>query len=66
MEVSNIKRGGGDLTMIKAESSTCVSGCVLIGKLGGYFSVLGGNGKVIMIKTDMIKVFHIYEKDIDL
>lgn len=60
-EADQIITGKGRLTMIRAESNVCMLGCILIGKLGGYFSVVGANGKVIMVKTERIQVFELYE-----
>ena len=62
-EAKDVLNTKGKLTMIKKPSSTCVNGCVLIGKIGNYFCVRGNNGKFIMIESDEMKQFELYSHD---
>ncbi|WP_343077640.1 hypothetical protein [Pseudomonas sp.] len=62
-ETKEILDNTGKLSMIRRSSDTCMAGCILIGKIGDYFAVLGKSGKVIMIKNDEMKQFEIYEYD---
>jgi hypothetical protein len=60
-DAQNIINKKGSLNMIRRPSETCAKGCILIGKIGEYFSVRGANGKTIMLKTEEMKTFEIYE-----
>lgn len=62
-EANDILDSVGKQSMIRRPSETCMNGCTLIGKIGDYFSVLGRNGKVLMIKNDDMKQFEIYEQN---
>ncbi|WP_166359269.1 hypothetical protein [Pseudomonas akapageensis] len=49
--------------MIRREEGLCSQGCILIGKIGDYFLVMGNNKKTIMIKSDKMTDFEIYVHD---
>lgn len=59
-DARNIKAAKGRQTMIKRPTGVCSTGCILIGRIGSYFSVMGRNGKVFMLATDQMKTFEIY------
>lgn len=62
-EANDVLNSKGKLNMIKRQSTTCVNGCILIGKIGDYFCVRGNNGKIIMIESDEMKQFELYRHD---
>jgi hypothetical protein len=60
-DARNIKATKGQQTIIKRPTGMCSTGCILIGRIGSYFSVMGKNGKVFMLATDQMKTFEIYK-----
>lgn len=62
-ESSEILQQKGNLDMIRTPLGICSPGCIFIGKLGDYFSVIPYNGKTIMIKSDKIQFFEIYKNN---